>query len=455
MNYSTALEYIDSFIDFEKIPRYSYASSFNLERMRAFLCELGNPHKDLKTIHIAGSKGKGSTCAIVTEILKFAGYRVGLYTSPHLLDVRERIRILAGGWRLEAQGIGDFEGAIVEEEFVELIERIEGVAERFRDHQELGRLSFFEILTAVAFLYFKEKGVDFAVLETGLGGRLDATNVTQPIMCGITNISKEHTDKLGDSLEAITREKAGIIKAKGSVVSTLQEKEVMDVIRKVCEEKEAKLLELGNDIKYSIIESNAFGQVFNLDVPGYSYKGLEINLIGRHQVENAALAIGMLKGSIDVGESAVRAGLKGVSWPGRLQVIQREPFLILDGAQNVASIKAVLSSIKEIFRYKRLICIFGISSDKDIKGVSAEVDRVSDMMILSCSQNERAVSPGSLKEYFSKPRVEVRDSVNEALGLGLRIARKEDLILVTGSLYVVGEAMRFFVQGPALNKRVA
>ena len=333
---------------------------------------------------------------------------------------------------------------IGEAEFTGLIERIKPVAEEFRDHQELGRLSFFEILTAVAFLYFKERDVDFAVLETGLGGRLDATNVTQPIVCGITNISKEHTDKLGGSLEAIAKEKAGIIKAGGSVVSVLQKREVIDVIRKACKEKEARLLELGNDIKYSIIESNEFGQVFDLDVRGCSYKGLEINLIGRHQVENAALAIGMLKGSIRVGESAVRAGLKGVSWPGRLQVIQREPYVVLDGAQNVISIKAVSSSIKEIFCYKRLICIFGISGDKDIKGVSAELDTLSDIMILSRSQNERAVSPGSLKEYFSKPRVEVRGSVNEAVSFGLRIAHKEDLILVTGSLYVVGEAMRFF-----------
>ncbi|NQV04602.1 MAG: bifunctional folylpolyglutamate synthase/dihydrofolate synthase [Candidatus Omnitrophica bacterium] len=430
MDYNATLDYIDSFINFEKIPQYSYASSFNLERQHTFLRELGNPHKDIKTIHIAGSKGKGSTCAIVTEVLKSAGYRVGLYTSPHLLDVRERIRVL--------------DEVIGEAEFTGLIERIKGVAERFRNHQELGRLSFFEILTTVAFLYFKEKDVDFAVLETGLGGRLDATNVTQPIVCGITNISKEHTDKLGDSLEEITREKAGIIKAKGIVVSTLQERDVIDVIRKVCEEKEAKLLELGNDIKYSIIESNEFGQVFNLDAQGYSYKGLEINLIGRHQVENAALAIGMLRSCVDIEEGALRAGLRGVPWPGRLQVIQRGPYVILDGAQNVVSIKAVLSSIKEIFCYKRFICIFGISSDKDIKGVSAQLDTLSDMMILSCSQNERAVSPGSLKEHFSKPRVEVRDSVNEALDLGLRIARKEDLILVTGSLYVVGEAMRFF-----------
>ena len=430
MDYSATLDYIDSFINFEKIPQYSYVSSFNLERQRAFLRALGNPHKDLKTIHVAGSKGKGSTCAIIAEILKSAGYRVGLYTSPHLLDARERISVL-----------GEIIG---EAEFTGLIERIKPTAERFRDHQELGRLSFFEVLTAIAFLYFKEKGVDFAVLETGLGGRLDATNVTQPIVCGITNISKEHTDKLGDSLEAIAREKAGIIKAGGVVVSVLQQREVIDVIRKACKEKEARLLELGNDIKYSIIESNEFGQVFDLDVRSYSYKGLEINLIGRHQVENAALAIGMLKGSIDVGESAVRAGLKGVSWPGRLQVIHREPYVILDGAQNVVSIKAVLSSIKEIFCYKRLICIFGISGDKDIKGVSAELDTLSDMMILSRSQNERAVSPDSLKEYFFKPRVEVRDSVNEAMSFGLRIAHKEDLILVTGSLYVVGEAMRFF-----------
>src|SRR3989338_7486032 len=270
MDYNTTLEYIDSFINFEKIPKYNYASSFKLERMRVFLQELETPYLNNKVVHIAGSKGKGSTCAIIANILKEAGYLVGLYTSPHLVDIRERIRVLAqrqttrfamypnvvhGFVRVRGMGAGDFEGLIEKREFIDLIERIKPVAERFRDHRELGRVSFFEILTACAFLYFKEKNVDFIVLETGLGGRLDATNVARPLACGITNISMEHTDKLGNSLGSIAFEKAGIIKSSGAVFSASQPEEAIAVIRKVCEETAASLCEIGKDVKYSIVYS--------------------------------------------------------------------------------------------------------------------------------------------------------------------------------------------------------
>ena len=406
MDYKRTIEYVDSFIDFEKIPQYSYASSFRLERMHAFLEELGSPHKALKVIHIAGSKGKGSTCAIIAAILREAGYAVGLYTSPHLLDTRERIRVLNG----ISKG---FDGSIEEQEFIELIEKIKPVAEKFRDHKKLGKLSFFEILTACAFLYFNEKKVDFAVLETGLGGRLDATNVTEPLVCGITNISLEHTDKLGNSLEEIASEKTGIIKSQVTVFCAPQDERVIRVIKDACRERNAKLYETNRDIG-----------------------DLEINLLGAHQRENAALAAAISK-HINIKEEAIRRGLKNVSWPGRLQVIQKEPYLVLDGAQNTTSIKAVLSSIKQIFSYKRLICIFGVSSDKDINGMSVELDKAADMIILTKSSSERAKPPVDLKENFHNTDIKLTDNVEEALEVSLEIAGKEDLILVTGSLYVV------------------
>ena len=430
MDYRSAIDYVNSFIDFEKIPQYSYASSFNLERMHAFLKDLGNPHQALKVIHVAGSKGKGSTCAMIASILEEAGYSVGLYTSPHLIDTRERIRVLAPGSRLKAPGV--LAGMIEENEFVGLIEKIKPVAEEFRDHEKLGRLSFFEILTACAFLYFKEKKVDFAVLETGLGGRLDATNVTWPVVCGITSISMEHRDKLGDSLELIAREKAGIIKVQGSMLHTpgvvftvWQKKEVIDVIREVCREKNARLHEVSKDLPYD---------------------NMELGLLGRHQIENAGLAIAMAR-SVDNGidEKVIRNGLKNVDWPGRLQVIQKEPYVVLDGAQNVASINAVLSSIKEIFEYKRLICIFGISSDKDIKDVCGALDSACDIMILTRSMSERAKDPAELKKHFSRVDALVTGSVEEALSKGIESANKDDLVLVTGSLYLVGGALMTWV----------
>jgi dihydrofolate synthase/folylpolyglutamate synthase len=459
MTYNNAIDYINSFINFERIPKYQYTTSFKLERMIAILKELGNLHKNLNVIHVAGSKGKGSTCAITAYILREAGYKVGLYTSPHLVDFKERIRVIEqkpvtsyhpstsfGAGKLEL-----FEGAVEKKKFIELIEEIKPVAEKFREHKTLGKASFFEILTACAFLYFKKEQVDIAVLETGLGGRLDATNVAMPLVCGITNISLEHTDKLGDTLSKITYEKAGIIKEQTLVVSASQEKEAKDVIRKVCKEKKAKLYEVGKDIKYSIVNSNELGQIFDIEGPGYSYKNLEINLIGAHQIENASLSIGMLKTieykKFNIGEDDIKEGLKRATWPGRLQIIQKKPYIILDGAQNPASMLTLISSIKKIFRYKKLICVFGISGDKDIKGVSGILDAVSDIIILTkAKDNPRAEDASRLKNYFPSSRLGLvkGNHIEKALEKAIKLASREDLILVTGSLFLVGDALRYF-----------
>ena len=458
MNYKDTLEYIDSFINFEKIPKYQYAASFILERMVALLDELGNPHKGLNVIHVAGSKGKGSVCAITAYILKEAGYKVGLYTSPHLMDSKERIRILDNSNNVKGEGWGgdNFEGMIKEEEINKLIEEIEPVAEKFREHEKLGKVSFFEILTACAFLYFKQQQVDIAILETGMGGRLDATNVAVPLACGITNISLEHTDKLGGTLTKIAHEKAGIIKNEGIVVNASQEKETRDVIRKTCKKKNAKLYEAGKDIKYSILRSNELGQVFDLETPWHDYKNLELNLIGAHQIENASISIGMIeviKKKFDIKENNIREGLKKATWPGRLQIIRKNPNIILDGAQNPASMSALISSIKGIFKYKKLICVFGISSDKDIEGVIGILDAVSDIIILTeAKDNPRAEKVSKLKGYFqsSRPGIQEIKDVDEALDEAIKIADKEDLIVVTGSLFVVGNALNYFKQ---LEKR--
>ncbi|MFH1782195.1 MAG: folylpolyglutamate synthase/dihydrofolate synthase family protein [Candidatus Omnitrophota bacterium] len=449
MNYQETIDYINSFINFEKIPEYAYESSFILDRMYSFLEELGNPHKDLKTIHVAGSKGKGSTCMMIASILKEAGFRVGLYTSPHLIDTRERIRVLIPGHRTQDTGhrFRGFVGNIGEKEFIKIVEKIKPACERFRDHVKLGKLSFFEALTGIAFLYFKEREVDYAVLETGLGGRLDATNVTDPLVSSITPISTEHTDKLGNSLCEIAKEKAGIIKNKRIVVSAAQKKDAMDVIRRVCRDRSSKLFEIGKDIKYFISRSGENGQIFSIKGPGYSYNDLKLSLLGKYQIENASLAIGTVK-SIDkddrIKEAAIKKALKNISWPGRMEIVRRDPLVILDGAQDVLSIGSTLSSIKDIFSYKKLFCVFGVSSDKDIAGISKLLDKESDNIILTRSMSERAKDPFSLKENFKAIEPVVTSNVKEALDLALKISDKPDLILVTGSLYVVGEAIIFF-----------
>ena len=448
MKYNNALEYVNSFINFERIPKYQYATSFKLERMHAILDEIGNPQEGLKAIHVAGSKGKGSTCAITAYILREAGYKVGLYTSPHLVDLKERIRILDQKPETKSQQLDAFGGMIEEKDLSELIDEVRPVAEKYRDHRTLGKASFFEILTACAFLYFKKKQVDAVVLETGLGGRLDATNVILPKVCAITNISMEHTDKLGNSLGSIAFEKAGIIKGQGIAVSANQEKEVIDVIRKVCRERNTELYEVGKDIRYSIIDSGEKGQVFALEGPGYSYRNLKLSLIGLHQVENASVAIGMLKlinKDFNIGEASIRQGMKEASWPGRLEIVKKNPYVILDGAQNPASILTLIISIKKLFRYKRLICVFGISSDKDIKGVTSLLDTFSDIIILTKARdNPRAEDVTRLRENFSGLRTSLEETSNidDALKKALILADKNDLILITGSLFVVGDAMK-------------
>lgn len=454
MTYEQAVSHINSYINFEKIPKFNCAAYFKLGRMQAFLSDLGDPHSGVEVIHIAGSKGKGSTCAIIANILKEAGYCVGLYTSPHLLDFRERIRVVSKHEGRGTANVADFlEGMISEREFTELVERIEPIADRFKAFDDLGGITFFEFLTGMAFKYFKDKNVDVIILETGLGGRLDATNITDAIGYGITNISLEHTDKLGNTLAAIAYEKAGIIKSgcKG-VLTASQDKEAGDVIRKACLEKNVKLYEVGRDVTYSISESTINKQIFNLAGPEYSFEGLELSLIGRHQVENASLSIGLLKllngVLIDINESSIRKGLKSVYWPGRLQIIRNNPYVIADGAHNMESINNLIASIKDLFKYRKLITIFGISSDKDIRNISRRLDEFSNEVILTkADDNPRAVDPVSLIDNFnhSGKNVKMAKGVQEALDIALDIADASDLILVTGSLFLVGDALRIKV----------
>ncbi|MBU0709709.1 MAG: bifunctional folylpolyglutamate synthase/dihydrofolate synthase, partial [Candidatus Omnitrophica bacterium] len=372
MTYPQAIQYLESFVDYERLTEYPYKQSFRLERIRGLLNSIDNPQNSLRCIHIAGTKGKGSTSAFVTYILREAGYRVGLYTSPHLSGFRERIRIIQPRTQnLEPKTC--FEGMILEEELADLVERFKPAIDKYSDITKYGPLSFFEVYTVLAFVYFKEQNVDFAVLETGLGGRLDATNTVNPYICAITPISLEHRQLLGDSLGEIAGEKAGIIKPNAIVVSAPQETEVLEVIRDRCKEMKAKLFEVGKDIFYekqtdgfSVL--GAFGE----------YPGLAITLLGKHQIVNATLAVGIIEAlrfyGIILDAYSIRQGLYHTLWPGRCEVISREPFVVLDGAQNLASAKALKEAIRENFsaeggsasggRYKKLILVLGISKDK-------------------------------------------------------------------------------------------
>jgi len=444
MSYPETIKYLESLINYEKIPAYPYKESLKLERIKDFLDIVGNPQESLRCIHIAGTKGKGSTCAFITYILREVGYKMGLYTSPHLSDFRERIRILnpITDDRIPKT---EFEGMISENKLTDLISRLKPYIKKYNKSSKYGPLSFFEVYTSLAFVYFRERKVDFAVLETGLGGRLDATNVVNPCVCAITPLSYEHTQKLGNSLKEIATEKVGIIKSghQSIVITAPQEKEALEVIREKCKEVKVKLCEVNKDIFY---EKTRKG--FNVVGIFGEYPNLEIRLIGKHQIINATVAIGVIEAlrlhNIDVGIDSIRGGLYNTIWPGRCEVVSQEPLVVLDGAQNVASATALKEAIKENFKYKKLILVLGVSCDKDIKGICKELYDLADTVILTKANNPRATEPQVLAGYFNGKDTHITSNVKEAKAKALRIAEKENLVLVCGSLFVVGESRTLF-----------
>ncbi|MEW6008634.1 MAG: folylpolyglutamate synthase/dihydrofolate synthase family protein [Candidatus Omnitrophota bacterium] len=476
MAYPETIQYLESFINYEKIAFYPYKDSLKLERIKNFLFTIGNPQDTLKCIHIAGTKGKGSTCAFISYILRQAGFKVGLYTSPHLSDFRERIRILKP--RSEAclptaslgfaerraprgeparQGRGakdEFEGMIGERELTDLTERLKPKIEDYNKNSKYGALSFFEVYTALAFVYFKEKNVDFAILETGLGGRLDATNVVKSLVCAITQISYEHTQKLGNTLTEIAVEKTGIIKSQNVtksqghqliVVSAPQEREAIEVIQNQCREVGARLYEVGKDITYKGTNGRfQIKGIFN------SYQNLNIKLIGEHQITNACLALGVIEAlnffNIKIDSEFIRKGLSNTIWPGRCEVVSKMPLIVLDGAQNTASAKALKHTIKSNFKFKRLILILGISKDKDIKGICSQLFELADFIFLTKANNPRALDPETIVNYFSNKKTFLTTNVADALNLAKKEAKQEDLILITGSLFVVGESREIILR---------
>jgi dihydrofolate synthase/folylpolyglutamate synthase len=467
MTYPEIVQYLESFINYEKIPSYPYKQSLKLERIKDFLTIINNPQDSLNAIHVAGTKGKGSACAFISYILREAGFKVGLYTSPHLSDFRERIRILSPKPKASACPAGRqslclsgrqakpvFEGMISEAELSQLVKKLKPAIDDYNKKSKYGPLSFFEVYTALAFIYFEQQKVDFAVLETGLGGRLDATNVVNPLVCAITPISYEHTQKLGNTLKEIAAEKAGIIirhqvtlpcRQAGKspshqliVVTAQQEKEAMDVIKDRCKAVGAKLYVVGKGITFKETKAG-----FNIKSIRSEYPKLKINLLGTHQIINASVAVGVIEAlsvnNINIGKDAISTGLYNTLWPGRCEIASRRPFIVLDGAQNVASGETLNQTIKQSFVYKKLFLILGISRDKDIKGVCQALESLADEVILTKANNPRALEPEILAQNFIKNK-QITNNVKQALDLAKANASADDLILVTGSLFVVGEA---------------
>jgi len=431
VDYQAAVDWILGFADYERCPGFAYASRFDLRRMEELLKRLGEPHLKPRAVHIAGTKGKGSTGAMIASGLRAAGFKVGFYTSPHLHTIRERIC---------------FNGQpITESDFAQLAAKLKPVVDEV-NRGAFGQLTTFEVLTALGFLYFQEAEADFQVIEVGLGGRLDATNVVCPEICLITSISRDHTQVLGDTLPQIATEKAGIIKTGALTISAPQRPEVSEVIEKFCAQKGSPLLKVGEQVTWQELEISSFSQSLEVEGVKDSYK-LSIPLLGRHQLENAATAIAALE-ALGLSPDTISSGLSRVSWPGRLEVLAQEPWLVVDGAHNADSAAKLREALKRHFHFVRAALIFAASWDKDISGAAAELAPFFELVVMTRSHHPRAADPLKLAPEFEKYAVPVEVTENAAQALAKARAQvgKEDLICVTGSLFIAAEA-RGLVKG--------
>jgi dihydrofolate synthase/folylpolyglutamate synthase len=427
-SYQEALDYLYGFVNFEhrRLDQYS-PEKFSLDRVAEFLARLGDPQESFPSIHIAGTKGKGSVAAMGAACLRASGYRTALYTSPHLQDFRDRIRILSPS---------DGSGRIKPDEVIELVERIKPVT------KEVPGLTWYELVTAIAFLYFADNEVDVAVVEVGLGGRLDASNVLTPLVSVITSLSLDHTYLLGDTLAEIAIEKGGIIKPGLPVVSSPQKPEALAELQRIANDKGAPLILAGRDW---IAESK--GKKLRHHQPAEEWHQ-EIRIM--YQQENALVALATLDLISDsfsgLTLESVRVGLATVDWPGRMQLLVHgsgKPTLLVDCAHNVDSARKLVLTIKKDFEFDRLFFILGMTADKDVKGILNMFLPLSDYTMLTSSGHPRASDPGGLFKLSTELGFETQtySDVSKAVQAAFRMSTESDLICVTGSIFLVGDLL--------------
>ncbi len=432
MNYQQAEDYIFGYTDYEKMPMPHDPAFYDLRRVEELLARLGNPHLAARSVHIAGTKGKGSVAAMVASALSISGYTTGLYTSPHLHTWRERMRV---------------DGELIsEEEFVALVGRLKPEVEAVNRKATYGQLTTFELLTALGFAFFKLKEAKFQVLEVGMGGTFDATNVITPEVCIITSISLDHTEVLGNSLPEVAGEKAGIIKPGSIVVTSPQPDEVARVIEEACLNRGAELVRVGSDVTWQSLDFDSNRQSLQVKGRLNSYK-LSIPLLGQYQLENAAVAVAALEvlagKGFNISKNSIVDGLAKVSWPGRLQILSRHPLLVVDGAHNPDSARKLKQSLGQYFDFDRAILVIGVSCDKDIAGMVSELAPLFNKVVVTRSRHPRAMAPPPIVAEFTRQgtEVQVAEDVSTALALALGMAGTRDLVCVAGSLFVVGEAI--------------
>lgn len=413
---------------------------FDLTAIQRILTGLGDPHLRYPTVIVAGTNGKGSTCAMLESILQRAGFRTGLYTSPHLVRVNERIRVDGG--------------EIADEAFADALTEVRECADRFLEQSVLPQQpSFFELLTATAFSHFARERVDFAVLEVGMGGRLDATNVTHPRVAVITNVELDHQEFLGGTRAAIAREKAGVIKPHCLAISGSDRAEVVEVIRQRCREVGSDLLELPRAAQISNVRNRDGRFAFDLVLEGESFQGFLPALAGRFQVQNAtasiAAALKLRQQGFAIPREAIEQGVRYARWPGRLESLSLRPLLLLDGAHNPAAARELAAFVKEQFEGRRLRLVYASMRDKAIEEIAGILFPLASEIYLTQVPMARAASPEEIRERagFQLHRVFTEPDPEHALRAALEASASEDVVLVAGSLFLVGAAEKACREG--------
>ena len=453
--YKDTIAFLMGAIDYEKISKYSYDSDcFNLDRMKKLMDAAGNPHCSFETVHVAGTKGKGSTSNMISSILREAGLKTGLFTSPHLVNLEERIQINGK--------------EISRHDLCKITDSLRPYIEDGRKNDMSLSPTYFETLTAIALVYFAKEDVDVAVMEVGLGGRLDSTNIINPLVSVITSIGYDHTDKLGTTLKEIAGEKAGIIKKHVPVVCSMQKDEALDVVKESCMKTGSRLVLVGRDTLIASVKpynsgkgfpekgSGISGSLCDIRTGGNFYEDLMVPLPGRHQVINCACAISaaeIVLDSISDYNSAVSdinkaelisRALEKIKCSGRIEVVSYEPLIVVDSAHTVESISALRDTIKEYMDVDNITLMLGMCKDKDIAGVLNEIMPLVNKIIFTTTGNPRSANPedcrGMLNSYEDKPSYTVSD-ICEALKLAMEITDRSGMICVTGSTFLAGEVI--------------
>ena len=432
MKYTDAIDLLLSLVDHERTspvgPRQK--AIFDLGRMERLLHRLGGLQNAAPVIHVAGTKGKGSTAALCDSSLHAAGYHTGFYSSPHLHSFRERIRRNTN--------------PIPEDEFSRLVEDLWPHQEWIGRHESLGPVTLFEFMTGMAFQCFRDNNTDFQVIEVGLGGRLDATNIVNADVSIITSISLDHTAILGDTIGEIAREKAGIIKSGGTVVIAPQKPEALSVILDVCQSLSARPILVGKDVTWSPGPASIDGQAVTVAGRHKTYE-LRVPLLGKYQLENAATAVAALESLRDQGhtipDEAIQHGFDNVVWPCRMEVLSRDPLVVVDGAHNEYSMDSLLESLGSYIDFQRLILIVGFSRDKSVAKMVVRLAEMNPVVFASRSRHPRSTPPMQIASLFNEHGIEATETATlaQALTQARGLAEEGDLILATGSLFVAAE----------------